>query len=198
MIEPHSHTLHDDTPQTEVIATGNILGNHEMPGSHSQKDRHIRAFTAAECQQVSDRIATTRRCIYRGRGVGLQVPWAIPTYHLLLVVSLFSGIGTSSMALFLLGAQFIAVHAECEEDAVQCSSRSFPHAVHIRFAQQITGHLFKRVLERRKFAGIIVGGGSPCQPNSWLNKKRRGASDPRCHLARHISRIAGELSLIHI
>ena len=86
-VEPPSHTLHNDTPQTEVIATGEILGTHEMPGHHSQQDKHIRAFTASECQQVADRIATTRRCIYRGRGVGLQVPWEIPTYHLLLVVS---------------------------------------------------------------------------------------------------------------
>ena len=66
-------------------------------------------FHCIRMPAVADRIATTRRCIYRGRGVGLQVPWAIPTYQLLLVVSLFSGIGTSSMALFLLGAQFIAV-----------------------------------------------------------------------------------------
>ena len=185
IVEPTTNSLTTDSPDTEIIATGDIV--------ETVNNTVIRAFSAKEDTQIAERISSTRKCVYRGRGIGLQVPWAIPAYQLVLVVSLFSGIGTSSMALFLLGAQFIAVHVECEDDARACSQRSFPHAVHIKYAQQVTGRLFRKVLERRHFCAVLVGGGSPCQPNSWLNKKRKGVGDHRCHLAHHIARVAGEI-----
>ena len=188
IVEPPTNNLPRADPVTEVAATGEVI---ETVGKAV-----IRAFNESESKMIADRISSTRKCTYRGRGIGLQVPWAIPTYQSMLVISLFSGIGTSSMALFLLGAQFIAVHVECEEDARTCSHRSFPHAVHIRYAQQVRGYLFSAVLERRNFCAVIVGGGSPCQPNSWLNKSRKGIGDPRCHLAHHVSRVAAEIQAL--
>ena len=55
------------------------------------------------------------------------------------------------------------------------------------------GSHFALVLRKRQFAAIMIGGGSPCQGNSWFNPERQGLDDPRSQLAFEITRIATEV-----
>ena len=144
-------------------------------------------------ETLSKRLETAKRAVYRGRGIGVQVPWILGISKLILVVDLFSGFGGTALALFLLGAQFILCSADTDEDSSMCLCSNFPGAVHVGDVKKLKGHFFAQVLRKRQFSSIIVGGGSPCQGNSWLNPGRQGLKDPRSQLAFEICRIATEI-----
>ena len=51
---------------------------------------------------------------------------------------------------------------------------------------------FVPLLQRRTIRAILVGGGSPCQGNSSLNKRRQGLADPRSLQPEELCRIRDE------
>jgi hypothetical protein len=56
--------------------------------------------------------------------------------------------------------------------------------------------MFTAVLKRRKFMAILMGGGSPCQGNSELNKNRKGWGDERSQGPLHIKRLHDEFKAL--
>ena len=142
---------------------------------------------------VSQRLACAKRASYRGLGIAAQVPWRFPINRLILVVDLFSGFGGTALALANLGAQFILFSCDNDKAASACLLHNFPAAVHLPDVFEVRGTFFSQVLAKRDFAAVIVGGGSPCQGNSWLNASRKGWGDPRTRLALEVVRIADEI-----
>ena len=60
-----------------------------------------------------------------------------------------------------------------------CPELSKPgHLAECRESQ--TGYV-EDILRPRTVEGVIIGGGSPCQGNSFLNRRRRGLDDARSH-----------------
>ena len=174
------------------------------PTRGSSADLHSADFSASESvlqygaqdhsiDTLSKRLEAAKRVVYRGRGIGVQVPWVLGISKLILVIDLFSGFGGTALALFLLGAQFILCSADTDEDSMMCLCHNFPSAVHVGDVKRVKGYHFAPVHRKRQFAAIIVGGGSPCQGNSWLNPGRQGLKDPRSQLAFEIFRIVRRL-----
>ena len=151
------------------------------------------AANNSDLSQVADKLASAKRAVYRGLGISVQLPWTFPIGRLVLVVDLFSGFGGTALALANLGAQFILFSCDKDVQAANCLLHNFPAAVHVSDVFQVHGGLFAKVLAKREFAAVLVGGGSPCQGNSWLNASRKGWDDPRTKLALEIVRIADEI-----
>ena len=143
---------------------------------------------------MSERLAAAKPVVWRGAGELLQVPWQAPgAIGTWLVVDLWSGCGGLLYALLSLGVRCIALAVEHEPNAVACCKAAFPNVVHCSDVAQVKQHMFRGVIERRNIAGIIVGGGSPCQGNTILNAQRRGLHDPRSHGPTHLARIRSDL-----
>jgi len=98
---------------------------------------------------------------------------------LLLVVDLWAGFAGAILALLALGMRVIALAAESNEDARAVAEANLPGLIHVEWVEEVRAEDFSRVLERRSFLAIVVGGGSPCQGNSSLNRKRKNLQDPR-------------------
>ena len=96
-------------------------------------------------------------------------------------------------ALLSLGVRCIALLAEVESEARAVAEHNFPHAIHVDYVEDVCSHMVKAVIGRREFAGIIVGGGSPCQGNSSLNKRRQNWNDSRSQMPIELKRIVTEL-----
>ena len=53
--------------------------------------------------------------------------------------------------------------------------------------------MFEDMVKRRKLAGLIVGGGLPCQPNSNLSLRRKGLEDERASTPRHVAKTRDDM-----
>ena len=58
--------------------------------------------------------------------------------------------------------------------------------------------MLKAFLERRSVEGVIIGGGSPCQGNSSLNRHRKGLGDTRSHQPSELIRNVREIEEMEI
>jgi hypothetical protein len=143
--------------------------------------------------QVADLLAAAKPTLWRGRGDLPQRAWPILRRGLWLVIDLWGGIASTVIAMASLGIRMIALTAEKEPTASACARYGFPSLVHVQKVEQVTGALFAKVIARRKFEGILLGGGSPCQGNSSLNPQREGLNDDRSRQPEHVARIAEEL-----
>ena len=65
--------------------------------------------------------------------------------------------------------------------------------IRIQDVRQLSSAMLRKVISRRDFKGIIVGGGSPCQANSYLNRTRKGWADERSQMPLELQRIIHEL-----
>ena len=110
-----------------------------------------------------------RPVTWRGAGELLQVSWATPPKGAWLVVDMWAGFSGLCIALLSLGFHFYAIAAECEEEARRCASAVMPSIVHTSDVCDVTAEVLLAIIRKRRMRGIIVGGGSPCQPNSVLN-----------------------------
>ena len=90
----------------------------------------------------------------------------------------------------------IAISAECDPELRQAKKKLFANLVEIEQVEMIKGSMFERVLARRNFSAILVGGGSPCQGNSSLNLRRQGLGDERSWQPLHLRRIVEELQTV--
>ncbi len=111
----------------------------------------------------------------------IQFPW--PEIKLrILLVDLWSGIAGTALALLSMGCVFYAVAAEEDTEATRCASACMPNIIHVQHVESMSPDMLASFLARRQnLDAILVGGGSPCQPNSSQNTARRGLADPRAH-----------------
>ena len=63
----------------------------------------------------------------------------------------------------------------------------------MEYVEDVRGYMFDKIIQRRDFRGIIIGGGSPCQGNTSLNRNRKGLQDPRSRQPEQLARIVREL-----
>ena len=116
---------------------------------------------------------------WRGKGDLLQCAWALPPKGCWLVIDLWSGIGGLPLTLLSMGMHFYCLAAESDPAARQAVAASMPNIIHLEDTAQVRAQDFKEFLVRRRPRGIVLGGGSPCQGNSSLNKLRKGLDDTR-------------------
>ncbi|CAE7251191.1 unnamed protein product, partial [Symbiodinium sp. KB8] len=140
-------------------------------------------------QDAAQELAAARPVTWRGRGDLLQVPWAKAAKGRWLVIDLWSGISGVCVTLLSLGLHFHCIAAEWDESAVQCARHCFPSVVHVPLVEHITVETIVPYLKRRQIRGIIIGGGSPCQPNSALNRSGKGLQDSRARQPQHLSKL---------
>ena len=129
--------------------------------------------------QLASSLYGAKPIVWRGRSDLPQAPWVRPTKGCWLVIDLWSGIGGLPMALLQAGWHFYCLSAEMDEEAATVASQAMPNIVHISRVEDIPAQALVPFLRRRRPRGILVGGGSPCQGNSSLNKRRKGLDDPR-------------------
>eukprot|EP00438_Fugacium_kawagutii_P019665 Skav207971 [mRNA] locus=scaffold495:41021:43631:+ [translate_table: standard] len=150
----------------------------------------------AEASALATQLHSAKPVTWRGRGDLPQVTWANPWHGTWLVLDLWSGLGGLPMTLLQLGVHSYGVAAECDEVAVQVARTNMPHLVHVAYVEDLCAADFTLILRRRNFRGVLIGGGSPCQGNSWLNKQRRGLDDDRSLQPQHLQRLRDELHQI--
>ena len=142
---------------------------------------------------VAARLTAAKPVSWRGRSDLPQYPWAKPFRGTWLVIDLWAGVGGLCVALLAMGVHFYALSAESDPEAVQCAAQAMPNIVHVDTVEQVQADMFRGLLQRRQPRGILVGGGSPCQGNSSLNRHRRGLDDPRSQQPLELQRIVQEL-----
>ena len=142
---------------------------------------------------LSSRLAAAKPVVWRGIGDLPQYTWAGPPLKgTWLVLDLWSGFSGLCLALLSMGTHFYALAAESDSEARACASQAMPNIVHVDAVEKIHVRDLKGLLQRRTLRGIILGGGSPCQPNSSLNRFRGGLSDPRSHQPKELDRLVRE------
>ena len=139
-----------------------------------------------------DRLYAAKPVTWRGQGDLPQFPWAKPFKGTWLVLDLWSGIGGLLIALLSMGVHFYAVTAEMDEDATHCTTTVMPHVVSVPKVEELRAVDFVPMLRRRHFRGVLMGGGSPCQGNSALNRRRKGLHDARSLQPRELQRLVAE------
>ena len=149
-------------------------------------------------EEVANRLVGAKHVVWRGRGELPQRPWPVRRRGLWLVLDLWAGFSTTVLALLALGVRCIVLCAECEATPTACLRRSFPNAVHVHRVQYIHAGMFTKLCARRQFEGLLIGGGAPCQGNSYQNPQRRGLEDPRHAEAHEIQRLSKDLAQFQI
>ena len=66
--------------------------------------------------------------------------------------------------------------------------------VQVNSLEEVSVDMVRDFLQRREVKGIILGGSSPCQGNSFFNKGRRGTGDERTWQPLQLVRVRDELT----
>ena len=154
--------------------------------------REVRA-SAEEVSGVASRLLSAKPVAWRGRGDLCQVTWTPVLRGTWLVLDLWAGISGLCMTLLQMGLHFYGLAAECDDMAARVSAGNMPSLVHVQRVEDIDASDFVPLLRRRRFRGIILGGGSPCQGNSSLNRSRRGLEDERSCQPELLARLRDDL-----
>ena len=142
--------------------------------------------------EVQSRLSVSKPVGWRGRGEVPQYPWSsVGTW---LLVDLWSGIGGTILACLSLGLRVLVIAIEQDPVAAERAAQSFPNVISLQYVEDFKGSMLTEFLHRRTVEGVIIGGGSPCQGNSALNRHRRGLGDPRSHQPSELARIADEIA----
>ena len=136
--------------------------------------------------QLASELYGAKPEVWRGRSDLPQVTWARTTKGCWLVLDLWSGIGGLPMVLLQAGWHFYCLSAEMDSEAVAVAEGAMPNLVHVSKVEYITVEVLLPFIRRRRPRGILLGGGSPCQANSALNRNRRGLQDPRSQQPKHL------------
>ncbi len=130
---------------------------------------------------IASRLLSAKPVAWRGRGDLCQVTWT-PVLR-----------GTWLVLVLQMGLRFYGLAAECDEMAARVSAANMPSLVHVQKVEDIDARDLAPLLRRRRFRGIILGGGSPCQGNSSLNRSRRGLGDERSCQPELLARLRDDL-----
>ena len=187
------------SPEKKAILMPGPGGCPTKPGSLNmppqiQPRRRILDHLCTSNAAISAALATCRRCRYGGPAHMPVIPWKTSFHGSWLVLDLFGGVSGLLVALSALDVSFRALVVEDNMELLESQLVNFPDAVLTRSVESLSGSVVGEVCRKRGFAGIIVGGGAPCQPNSTQNKLSKGMDDPRASLAQHIVRLRREIS----
>ena len=128
---------------------------------------------------VEAALTAARPVCWRGRGDLQQATWAQPPKGTFLLVELWAGVSGLALAMLATGINFYGAAAELDATARACAAESMPNLYHYTRVEDVAASHFRGLLARRKPRAVILGGGSPCQGNSALNKNRQGLLDAR-------------------
>ena len=146
-----------------------------------------------ERPSLGEEIATAKALAWKGSGELPQLPWKVNIAGTVLVVDLWSGFGGALMAMLSLGIRVIAVALETNKDCTKVAAKNLQNIIHAGNVEQFNVDCLLPILEKRNISAIFIGGGSPCQGNSFANKSRKGLGDERSlqpqWLARHSAAI---------
>ena len=168
------------------------------PTAAGRGQKHRRLTGPDLVKATADELLAAKPVRWAGRGELLQLPWRPKMQGTLLVIDLWAGVSTLLLSLLALGVNFVAVSAENSPDGEvqKLAAQAFPQAVVVENVEDICAAMLAPVLKRRKFAAILIGGGSPCQGNSGANPHRKGLGDKRSWQPLQLERIANEVSEI--
>ena len=110
------------------------------------------------------------------------------------MVDLWSGFGGLPQALLQCGWHFYCLSAEWDAEATKVAKQTMPDIVHIDRVEMVTVDTLLPWIRRRRPRGILMGGGSPCQGNSALNKDRMGLHDERSLQPIHLCKLRDEVA----
>ena len=142
---------------------------------------------------LAARLLAARPVTWRGTGELLQVPWGSACKGPWLVLDLWAGYSGLCISLLSIGLHFYAIAAERDPVARQCAANCMPSIVHTSEVEHISADILLPIIKKRPIRGVIVGGGSPCQPNSALNSYRQGLRDDRAHQPRLLKQLIESL-----
>ena len=146
------------------------------------------------CNSLAEKLAAAKPVSWRGKGDLPQYSWAGPPLRgSWLVLDLWSGYSGLCIALLSLGVHFYALAADTDPVCRACAQESMPQIVHVDAVEHVQARVLRAILRRRRFRGIIVGGGSPCQGNSSLNSARAGLGDQRSLQPSLLARLVRDL-----
>ena len=112
-----------------------------------------------------------------------------------LLIDLWSGYSGAAIALLSLGVKFYVLAAESNPDVVKMADATIDQMVHVPAVECVNAEMFRDLIKKRSIHAILVGGGSPCQGNTSLNKGRKGLADPRSQQPKELVRIRDELKM---
>ncbi len=141
---------------------------------------------------VESALTASRPVCWRGRGDLLQATWANPPKGTFLLVELWSGVSGLAVAMLSVGMHFYGAAAELDSTARACATEAMPNIYHYTRVEDVAASHFRGLLARRKPRAVILGGGSPCQGNSALNRNRQGLGDERSLQPSELRRLISE------
>ena len=106
---------------------------------------------------------------------------------------MWSGFSGAAIAFLTIGVKFYVLAAESNPDVVRMADAAIDQMVHVKTVGSINAKMVQDIMKRRSIQCILVGGGSPCQGNTFFNKKRKGLGDPRSWQPNELIRIRDEL-----
>ena len=110
-----------------------------------------------------------------------------------LLIDLWSGYSGAAIALLSLGVKCYVLAAESNPDVVKMADTTIDQMVYVPTVECVNAEMVRGLIQKRNIQTILVGGGSPCQGNTSLNKGRRGLADPRSQQPKELVRIRDEL-----
>ena len=183
-------------PPPPPSASGSGSGVRKPAENATQQEQRplTTSSSPTELSQVPERLEAAKPVSWRGSAGELpQLPFECPRKGYYLVIDLWSGTAGLIVALLAMGFRIVVLAVEMDEVLAKAVGRVFPNVVQMAKVEDVKGALFEKVLSRRSFDGIVIGGGSPCQGNSSLNSSRKGLGDPRSWQPVELIRIVAEL-----
>ena len=144
-------------------------------------------------EEIAARLEAVKPVRWRGRGELISLPWKPPINGPVLLIDLWSGFSGASIAMLSLGIKLYVLAAESNPDVVKMAEASIDQIVHVPAVELVNAKMIEGIMKRRTIQAIVVGGGSPCQGNTFLNKGRKGLRDPRSQQPNELVRIKTEL-----
>ena len=144
-------------------------------------------------EEVSARLAASKPAQWRGRGELISLPWTSPVPGPILLIDLWSGYSGAAIALLTMGVKIYVLAAESNPDVVKMADAAIDQMVHVGAVESVNAQMVHSIMQRRAIQAILVGGGSPCQGNTLLNRRRKGLDDPRSLQPNQLTRIRDEL-----
>ena len=154
----------------------------ESDDAEDSGGKRVHLVPAATLEKMNRRIASAKRCVYRGGGQLLVVPWKVELNGLWLVIDFFSGLAGLLYALSIASVNFVAICLESDPILVESIRANFPDAIILNDAKDFSCEWLADFVKKRNPKGILLGGGHPCQPNSTMNVNSAEMKDPRAAL----------------
>ena len=106
----------------------------------------------------------------------------LSTTGVILVISMFDGMGCLLLALLALGARVHYVGVELDTEAAACVKANVSQYQHFKDVRDFAFRDLQPAIDKSSFDAILIAGGSPCQGNSRLNPGAAGLDDTRTML----------------